>query len=323
MKLTVVIPSRDKLPLLQRTLAALWNQDLPAENWNVVVVDDDSHDGTGAWLAEESARRQGRLTVVAPPSNVGRAAARNLGARAATAEAVLFLDDDIVAPPGLLSAHLAILAQHPGDGTIGLVRTAPDVLDAPHFHYLDTRGVAKTQQATVPARYLVTQNTGVPRAAFLAIGGFDESFRAYGFEDMDLGFRLEDAGVRFRPLRDPVPEHVHHHTLDQWLAKKRECGHGPLQHLARRHPHRLREMRLDLLFAPGGQRPETACRLARGPVTVLAAALRSLALRWPCGDGYRPRAFPMYARCLDLLVLSTYCQGLTDRVAEPFGTDEA
>lgn len=314
MKLTVVIPTRDKLPLLQRTLAALAAQTAPATDWDLVVVDDDARDGTGAWLAAARAAWGGRLTVVAPGRNVGRAAARNLGAHAATGEAVLFLDDDIVAPPDLLAAHLALLARHPGDGTIGLVRTAPELVDAPHFHYLDTRGVAKVRGQEAPARFLVTQNTAVPRAALLAVGGFDEAYRAYGFEDMDLGFRLEDAGVRFRPLRAPVPEHVHHHTLDQWLAKKRECGHGPLQQLARRHPHRLREMRLAPLFADSGGRPRR--RGLRPPARLLAWKLRFIAGHWPCGPGHRPRAFPLYARCLDLLVLTTYCLGLTDPVSD-------
>ncbi|MBK6898246.1 MAG: glycosyltransferase [bacterium] len=314
MKLTVVIPTRDKLPLLQRTLAALAAQTAPAPDWDLVVVDDDARDGTGAWLAAARAAWGGRLTVVSPGRNVGRAAARNLGARAATGEAVLFLDDDIVAPPELLAAHLALLARHPGDGTIGLVRTAPELVDAPHFRYIDTRGVAKVPGDEAPARFLVTQNTAVPRAALLAVGGFDEAYRAYGFEDMDLGFRLEDAGVRFRPLRDPVPEHVHHHTLDQWLAKKRECGHGPLQQLARRHPHRLREMRLAALFADSGGRPRR--RGLRLPARLLAWKLRFLAGHWPCGPGHRPRAFPLYARCLDLLVLTTYCLGLTDPVSD-------
>ena len=314
MKLTVVIPTHDKLRQLKRTLSAMWRQELDASAWDLVVVDDASGDGTGAWLQDLREDWGGRLTVVASERNVGRAAARNLGARAATGEAVLFLDDDIVAPPGLLAAHLALLARHPGDGTIGLVRTAPELIDAPHFHYLDTRGVAKVRGEEAPARFLVTQHTAVPRAALLAVGGFDEAYRAYGFEDMDLGFRLEDAGVRFRPLRAPVPAHVHHHTLDQWLAKKRECGHGPLQQLARRHPHRLPEMRLSLLFADSGGRPRR--RGLRLPARLLAWKLRFIAGRWPCGPGHRPRAFPLYARCLDLLVLTTYCLGLTDPVSD-------
>ena len=57
--------------------------------------------------------------------------ARNLGARAALGRWILFLDDDIVAPPGLLQAHLDLLNRLPGCGTIGCVDTDPDLVDAP------------------------------------------------------------------------------------------------------------------------------------------------------------------------------------------------
>jgi len=217
-------------------------------------------------------------------------------------------------PPGPPSDRLAA---RPGWGVIGLVRTAPEIIDAPHFHYIDTRGVAKVDGDVVPARYLVTQNTSVPRAAFVDAGGFDERFAAYGFEDMELGFRLEDSrGVRFLPLRAPVPLHIHHHDLGAWLAKKRECGRGPLQLLARLHPQRLGEMRLDLVLdAPGGGASwpvRVARRLARGPVR---GVLEALARRWPAGRGHVPRFFPLYARVLDVLVLSAYCQGVSEHGA--------
>ncbi len=176
---------------------------------------------------------------------------------------MLFLDDDIVAPPGLLAAHLALLAGDPRRGTIGPAVTDPSIVDAPHFHYLDTRGVAKLANGEAPARYFVTQNTAVPREALAAVGGFDEAFSAYGFEDMDLGFRLEDWGVRFQVLTQPVPRHIHHHTLDEYLAKKRMCGRHSLREVGRRHPSRLREMRLDLVLDPEGVRPTLLARLLR------------------------------------------------------------
>ena len=314
-RLSVVVPTHEKLPLLRRALAALAGQTLDPADWEIVVVDDGSTDGTADWLAGEAPGWAGRLRVVSPGRNVGRAAARNLGGRAATGEWILFLDDDIVAPPTLLDEHLERLVAHPGWGVIGLVRTATGIVDAPHFHYIDTRGVAKVDGDVVPARYLVTQNTSVPRAAFVGAGGFDERFAAYGFEDMELGFRLEDEqGVRFLPLRDPVPEHIHHHDLGAWLDKKRECGRGPLQLLARLHPHRLGEMRLDLVLdAPGGDGASWpvrfARRLARGPAR---GALEALARRWPTGRGHVPRLFPLYARLLDVLVLSAYCQGVSE-----------
>jgi GT2 family glycosyltransferase len=250
--------------------------------------------------------------VVSPRRNVGRAAARNLGWRAADGRWVLFLDDDILAPPGLLRAHLAVLEQGDDRGTIGPAVTAPEIVDAPHFHYIDTRGVAKLPPGPAPGKYFVTQNAAVPRAALARIDGFDEEFAAYGFEDMDVGFRLEDAGVRFHVVPEPVPLHIHHPTLDAYLEKKRVCGHGSLQQIARRHPGRLAEMRLDLVLDPAGATPPRSRlvlrSLLRGPLGSLA---RTLARSWPSA-GARPVLPALHARCLDVCVLTAYCRGLSD-----------
>lgn len=314
--LSVVTPTRDKRPLLERTLAALRAQRLPPDTpWEIVVVDDGSTDGTGAWLAGLDAGAGPPLRVVTPPANVGRARARNLGAAAARGHWLLFLDDDIVAPPGLLAAHLDLLRRHPGDGVIGFAVTAPELVDGPHLRYLDTRGVAKLPAGPAPARYFVTQNASVPRAAFAEIGGFDEGFGAYGFEDMEIAFRLEDqAGVRFHCLPEPVPVHVHHHTLEQLLAKRRECGHGSLQRLAARHPARLREMSLHHVLDGAGQpRPATVTRLLRlGLDAGLVRPLPRLLRRWPLGGGPRPPAFGLYCRLMNLAVLAAYRQGVRD-----------
>ncbi|MBK8166239.1 MAG: glycosyltransferase [bacterium] len=316
MILSVVTPTRDKRPLLERTLAALRAQQLPADvPWEIVVVDDGSTDDTGAWLARQSAATGPPLHVVSPPANVGRARARNLGAAAARGQWLLFLDDDIVAPPGLLAAHLDLLRRHPGDGAIGFAVTAPELVDGPHLRYLDTRGVAKLPPGPAPARYFVTQNASVPRAAFQAVGGFDEAFHAYGFEDMEVAFRLEDqAQVRFHCLPAPVPVHVHHHTLDQLLAKRRECGHGSLQQLAARHPGRLREMSVHHVLDGVGQAPPAAStRLLRAVLDAgLAASLPALLRRWPLGTGVLPPGFALYTRLMNLAVLAAYRQGVRE-----------
>jgi glycosyltransferase involved in cell wall biosynthesis len=313
--LSVVIPSRDKRELLARTLAALRAQDPGTDAWEIVVVDDESRDDTPRYL-EETAAAEPRLRHVRPPRNLGRAGARNLGWQQARGRWVLFLDDDILAPPGLLRAHLQVLQGDPAAGTIGPAVTAPEIVDAPHFRYLDTRGVAKLPAGPAPAKYFVTQNAAVPREALVRIGGFDEGFSAYGFEDMDIGFRLEDAGVRFQALPAPVPLHIHHHTLAQYLAKKRVCGHGSLQQVAARHPGRLSEMRLDLVVDAPGERPGPGRRLVRAGLRGAGGALaRTVASAWPARGG-RPLAEPVYFRVLDAAVLAEYCRGLADSPSE-------
>lgn len=315
MILSVVIPTHQKCALLDRTLEALAGQEAgPGRDWEIVVVNDGSTDGTAELLAAATGRPGPPLRVVTPERNVGRARARNLGARAAAGRWILFLDDDIVAPSGLLAAHLDLLESHEGDGTIGWARTDDEVRDGPHFHYLDTRGVARLPAGPAAARYFVTQNAAVPRAAFLAVGGFDEDFGTYGFEDMEVAFRLEEkAGVRFWALGAPVPVHVHHHTLDEYLQKKVECGRASLGQLSRLHPERLEEMRLvHVLPAPGadgGLLGALVRTVADGP---LAGFLRRLVASWPTDRSHRPLAAGFYLRLMDLMVLCCFRRGLRE-----------
>ena len=318
MELSVVIPTMNKVALLRRTLAALREQGAgqPAA-WEVVVVNDGSTDGTADFLAAQADWERPALRVVSPPANVGRARARNLGARAACGTYLLFLDDDIVAPPGLVRAHLEQLAAAAGTGTIGYAVTAPDLVDAPHFHYLDTRGVARLPAGPAPGRYFVTQNAAVPREAFLAVGGFDEDFAAYGFEDMEVAFRLEEqAGLRFVALPRPVPHHVHHHTSAEYFAKKVECGRYSLPHLARLHPDRIREMQLHhVVDVPGeavGQ-PGVLTRAIRWlAATSLGRDLPRLLGLWPTGPERRPLVPALYGRLMDLAVLCAFRQGVVE-----------
>ncbi len=316
MILSVVIPTMNKADLLRRTLEAVRGQQIGGgEPWEVVVVDDGSTDHTAQVLAAQTGWERPSLVVVRPPANVGRARARNLGARQAVGRWLVFLDDDIVAPPGLLQAHLDVLQEDPTYGTIGFAVTAPEVSDAPHFHYLDTRGVARLGSGPAPARFFVTQNAAVPREAFLAVGGFDEGFSAYGFEDMEVAFRLEEqGGVRFRALPAPVPVHVHHHTLRQYLDKKIECGRHSLALLAGLHPQRLPEMRLHhVVDAPGAARPGWRTRGLRALLdSPVGRGLPRFVDRWPAAPDGRPRWPWLYCRVMNLTVLACFRAGLSE-----------
>ncbi|HKK72601.1 MAG TPA: glycosyltransferase [Candidatus Krumholzibacteria bacterium] len=314
--LSVVVPTYRKADLLRRTLEALADQWLPdAVEWEVVVVDDGSDDegATDAVLEDLAARIP--LVEAGCGRNEGRARARNRGWRAARGRWILFLDDDIVLRSGALVAHVE--AQRAREGVhLGTVVTAPEIVDSALFDYLDTRGVAKCPPASeVPSRYLLTQNVSIPRAALERVGGFDEDFGAYGFEDMEIAFRLEDhAGMRFYALPAAVGEHVHHHSLDEYLQKKVVCGRETLPRLAELHPHRLAEMKLDVL--PGLSANAAASR--RALAVALAASwslgfpglVRALLLRWPDGafSALRHRAY-------DYAVLSAYAAGLRQRTS--------
>lgn len=307
--ITVVIPTHRKPTLLRRTLSALEGQSYAGE-WEVVVVDDGSGDETPEVLREWGRRLPLRTIVL--KENEGRSRARNHGWRGARGDTVLFLDDDILLETHGLAAHAAAQERRAA-AWLGEVRTAPEIVDSSLFEYLDGQGIAKcTPGGPVPARYFLTQNVSLPRAALALCDGFDEDFQAYGFEDMELAFRLEDqAKLGFYFLEGALGHHVHHHSLSEYLTKKRDCGRSSLPLIARLHPGRMREMQLDLLLAPrrelSGSRRLLATGLARsflwGGPGFAQTALRLL-------GGALPRA----ARqgLYDYLVLACYAQGLSE-----------
>ena len=308
--ISVVIPTFNKPDLLRQTLSALEADAVSLqERCEIVVVDDGSDgDATRAVITEFSTRLP--LVDASAPQNEGRARARNRGWRAARGRWILFLDDDIRLRHGALRAHL--MAQESGEAVwMGAVVTAPEIVDSVLFDYLDSRGTAKLPAGEdPPARYLLTQNVSIPRRALEVIDGFDEDFGAYGFEDMELAFRLEDrAGCKFRYLGESVGEHVHHHTLAEYLEKKRACGESTLPRLVQLHPDRVAEMQLDLLPGIGEEQPlgqalELSWRWGLTP------AVRAIVGIWPRG-WFEPVIF----RALDYLVLAAYRDGLKRRLS--------
>ena len=106
MKVSVQICTFNRKILLGKCLEALFVVDFPAADYELVLVDDGSTDGTGE-----------KIKVLQAPCRVnylykehgGLAAARNLGIRNAAGEVVLFMDDDTLADPDLLKAHWEVL----------------------------------------------------------------------------------------------------------------------------------------------------------------------------------------------------------------------
>ena len=106
-RVSVILPTRNRREALGRALASLEAQSY--RDFEVVVVDDASTDGTAAWLGEHFPA----MRVVALPKAMGAAAARNRGLELARGEIVAFLDDDDAWQPPYLEAQVAHLEAHP------------------------------------------------------------------------------------------------------------------------------------------------------------------------------------------------------------------
>jgi glycosyltransferase involved in cell wall biosynthesis len=194
MRLSVVIASKDRARYIERALASLANQ-IGAPSFEVIVVDNNSTDDTKAVVEAAHAHSPFPVTYLFEPEP-NRGKARNRGIAIAAGYIVLFIDDDIQAPPGLLAAHDA------AHGTSNLVVNGP-ILNVSGY---DDR--PKPTFANMSRAFLCTCNVSIPRHALTAVGGFDEEFKLYGWEDTELGVRLREHGSRWAFAWDAYIWHI-------------------------------------------------------------------------------------------------------------------
>jgi histidinol-phosphate phosphatase family protein len=197
----VVIPTTGRAALAA-LLPALAAGDGPLPE-RVLLVDD-RRQRTGALVA---ARHLGGLlarTYVLAGEGRGPAAARNVGWRAARAPWVVFLDDDVIPPPGWRAALADDLTGLPDD-----VAGSQGRIGVPLPRHRRLTDWERNVSGLEHARW-ATADMAYRRDALHRVGGFDERFpRAYR-EDADIGLRLADAGLRIvlgrRRVLHPVGE---------------------------------------------------------------------------------------------------------------------
>jgi glycosyltransferase involved in cell wall biosynthesis len=186
MRATIQLCTYNRAALLERVLDACFEQTVADDAYEVVVVNDGSTDDTRATLERARARARCRFTVVDQP-NSGLAKGRNAGIARAGGERIAFIDDDVLVLPNFVEEHLRSGAAAPQAIVRGgaIEVESVDELPPPVWRIGDYSG-----------NYFWTTNVSVPLETIRAIGGFDESFSEYGWEDIDVGLRLRARGVK-------------------------------------------------------------------------------------------------------------------------------
>jgi GT2 family glycosyltransferase len=225
--LTVVMPTRDRADILERTLDALAAQEGRREAMDLVCVDDGSVDGTPEVLQRRLPLLPFRARAIRGEGS-GPARARNLGIAAATADLVAFLGDDTFPEPSWLEAHLAAHARDPGHIVLGDVRWHPECGDDPFLHFLAPRGVQfdygdLSNPEDLGYDKFFTSNLSLPRVP-LAEERFDERFPYAAFEDTELGWRLARRGMRIRYEPRAVVHHLHRYDLRGFMGRMETVG---------------------------------------------------------------------------------------------------
>jgi GT2 family glycosyltransferase len=245
-RLTIQLCTYKRAALLERVLEALFDQTVPDDALEVVLVNDGSPDDTSEVIERVRPLARCAFTVIEQP-NGGLAKARNAGIARATGERICFIDDDVLPTPVFAAEHLASDAKH-GDV---IVRGA--VINTASFDDLPT---PIWTPANYSGNYFWTSNVSLRRSRLdLAGGRFDETFTEYGWEDIELGMRLRALGTRAVFNRFAVA--FHHKpppastNVEGILRQVRSQARTAVQ-LRAKHPH----WRVDL--AIGTTRPQRA-----------------------------------------------------------------
>jgi glycosyltransferase involved in cell wall biosynthesis len=186
-RFTIQLCTYNRAALLERVLEACFDQTIPADAYEVVLVNDGSQDDTPEVI--ERARRIAtcRFTVIDQP-NGGLAKARNTGIAAATGKRIAFIDDDVLPTPVFAAEHLKSDERH-GDVVVRGAAINTESFDALPIPVWTPRNYS--------GNWFWTTNVSVRRSRLDAAGGrFDESFSEYGWEDIELGLRLRALGTK-------------------------------------------------------------------------------------------------------------------------------
>ena len=278
---TVVLPTAGRRPL-ERTLAATAGAD------EVVLGLDATVGAAGEAAVCAAAGTVGAQVVRADAP--GASAARNAAWRHGTGDLVLLVDDDVVLDPGAVDAHRAAhAAGDPDRVTLGRPRWPTDRRVTAFETWVDE--ALQFRFAEIPADgetgwwHLYSCCAAIPRATLERVDGFDEVRFPFGYEDLDLGRRLDRAvgGLRVRLLPDGGGIHDTRMTLTEWRTRIRRIARTE-RDFVRAHPDLDAHLHARFV-ATRGHRPPRSGRVAaaigeRAPAGRLTEAVRRRAAIW-------------------------------------------
>lgn len=238
--LTVIIPSFNRSDVLNECLRHLSKQTLQQENFEIIVVDDGSKDDTQVVLKKWKKILNNLKSF--KQKNSGQAKARNRAIQHAKGKVVLFIGDDMYANINLLKEHVDFHKDHPSKkyACLGLTEWDERKSVSDYMRWLTDGGpqfAYKKLKAGSEARfwYFYTSNISL-KLELLQKEKFDDDFKGYGWEDIELAYRLSK-NENMKIIYEPKALVRHDHFMDLSSLEKRMLSIGGNTHIFEaKHP---------------------------------------------------------------------------------------
>ena len=205
MNVSIVIPTYNRKPILKKCLRALENQilDEKISNYEVIVVDDGSTDGTTSWIRNNNEVLS--HVVLYEQEHGGPALGRNLGVMKSKYEIIIFIDSDLIVLEDFIACHVNRLLSSWNKNNKKCF-TYGSVINTSNFINPESEMYKLTDFSFA---YFATGNVAIAKELLLNVGLFDSSFSLYGWEDLELGERLKNIGTKLIKCPEAVGFHWH------------------------------------------------------------------------------------------------------------------
>lgn len=233
-QISIVIGTYHQHDVLKRVLDGYLSQTCSPDLFEVIVVDSGSTDGTDQLLAQFNPPFQFKGIV---QHNQGKSGARNRGVNDASGTYIIITDADMIPSPHFVEMHL----------TAQLSTTQPTCFEGVTFNLTEyhwppvssktypyiTRNYA--DKAPLGWYYFLTGNISFPKSLFMQENGFDMDFLGYGWEDLELGYRLQQKKIPLKYLKSAINYHYHVVTETDEISRNVKKGESA-KIMLQKHP---------------------------------------------------------------------------------------
>ena len=227
---SVIIPTYNRAAVLEKCLSALCNQNFAADMFEVIVCDDGSSDTTTELIKKIEVPYR---LIYLRQENKGPAAARNMGIRKSTGKYLLILNDDAILNFDALKIHYDMQVKHMGEkiSVLGAFNLLPEYTRSLLGYFVNTTDSLFNYPKMISGllynyEHFYTCNISILKETAVSAGLFDETFNGPAAEDIEFGYRLEQAGYRVLYEDSCIAWHDHQITLETFCKTHQVRGYG-------------------------------------------------------------------------------------------------